>query len=257
MDDNNQNDIEKYILHKMDEHERAAFEKKMEEDSKLKEDVLLEINIHKAFNEKYDADSPIINDQELINTITAELRTKELKEASDFIRKSTLKFKTKKKTSLKLIYKYTAAVAAMLLLVFMLKATLDSDTTYEKYANWNDLPSLIEKGTEKNNLNKIEQAFNTKDYNNVILMVADTKDPYQLIYKGVSYVKQENYPAAEQVFNTLIATKSLESSRGYWYNFLIYLKQDKIVEAKKMLAKTLESKHNFNYKIALELVDNL
>ena len=139
----------------------------------------------------------------------------------------------------------------------MLKATLDSDTTYEKYANWNDLPSLIEKGTKENNLNEIEQAFNAEDYNNVLLLVADTKDPYQLIYKGVSYVKQENYQAAEQVFNTLIATKSLESSRGYWYNFLIYLKQDKNEEAKKMIDKILESKHNFNYKIALELVDGL
>ena len=114
MDDSNQNDIEKYIHDKMDKNERMLFEKSMDSNAELKENVLLEINLHNSFNDAYETNSTLINDQKLIDDLKTELNTKELKETSDFIRKSTLRFNQKKKTPFKLIYKYTAAVAAML-----------------------------------------------------------------------------------------------------------------------------------------------
>ncbi len=258
MDDTNNNEIERYIHDKMDKNERFLFEKKMNENPDFKEDIILEINLHKTFNENFNTDTSILNDTQLIDHYTTELNTKEVKETSDFIRKSTLEFRGKKKTSFRLIYKFTAAAAAILLIAFLIKTNLQSNVNsyYEEYTDWNDLPSLIEKGDDKNYLIKIEQAFEAKNYTGVLTLIDDKSiDPYELIYKGVSYVKLEDYTKAKQTFNTLTKTYSLESSRGYWYLFLIYLKEKDTNNAKKMLYKILDSKYNYNYEMAVELID--
>ena len=258
MEEKRQEEIERYLHNQMDRNELSIFEKQINSDKQLKEDVLLQIAIHDSFDDNSIGYDQNIYDIDLINKIKIKLKTGELKTVSNFIRKSTLKHKNKK--IIKLATKLITSIAAIFLITFMIH--YNSQKNYQSFyienADWNNLPSLVEKGDNNSNISQIESLYDSQNYKQIISLINDNnKDPYQLIYKGVSYVKLNDFINATITFDKLINTNSLESSRGYWYKLLIYLNQNKLDDAKEILSKILQNKENYNYKKALELSNKL
>lgn len=260
MEEKRQEEIERYLHNEMSVNERNSFENNIQNDEQLKEDVLLQMAIHEAFDDK----SVIVNydlySAEEKNKIKKQLRTEELKNTSKFIRQSTHQFKEKQKHKIQPFLKYVASIAAIFLIVLAVKFTVFNNATnyYEQYADWDNLPSLVEKGNEESLLVTIENLYQHKEYAKIITSTQETsKDPYILIYKGVSYVKLDDFVKAEETFNALIASNTLESSRGYWYKLLLYLKDSKIESAKKTIALILQDTNNYNYQKAAEISTKL
>ncbi|SEB40592.1 hypothetical protein SAMN04489761_0507 [Tenacibaculum sp. MAR_2009_124] len=255
MEAKKQENIEKYIHNKMSGEERSTFENEMKLDSELKEDVILQLNMHRILsnNKDFHKDS-IFNLNEEKNAIKDLLKSEELSKTSDYIRKNTSTYKNRKKRFN--FYKYAASIAAMILLSFFVKNSVLSDNTdfYREYADWNNLPSLVEKGTNENWLNTIEVLYKNKEYETIVKLDNEhSNDAYFLIYKGVAYAQLNDINNANRVFDLLVNNDSLESTRGYWYKLLLLLKENKKEEAKKLLILILKDKNNYNYNKAKEI----
>ncbi|CAM1371217.1 hypothetical protein [Tenacibaculum xiamenense] len=259
MKEKNQENIERYIHNQMSDNDRNSFENEMKLDSELREEVQLQLNLHRVMskqNELYDI-SPFNFNQEK-DAVKELLKSEELKTTSEYIRKSTAAYKKRKKRFR--FYKYAASIAATILLLITIKSTIYSGNInfYEEYADWNDLPSLVEKGANENSLITIEKLYNDKDYKAIVeLKDGNTNDPYTLIYKGVASAQLNDIDSANRFFDLLINNDSLESSRGYWYKSLLLLKENKYEEAKKLLGFILKNKNNYNYNKAQEIYSKM
>lgn len=259
MEEKTQEEIERYLHNEMNIEERSVFEKKIKSDELLKEEVLLQIAIHESFEDPSIQHNQNIYNIDLINDIKQQLKSDELRKTSKFIKESTKKHKNSNKKTIKLVTKFIASIAAIFLISFMLfyNSQQNSLSLYNEYADWNNLPSLIEKG-ESNTLSELEILYNAKKYKKIIaLNIPTNKAPYELIYIGTSYVKLNDFKNASITFDKLINTNSLESSRGYWYKLLIHLNQNKLTDAKKILAIILNNKENYNYTKAKELSEKI
>lgn len=260
MEEKIQEEIERYLFQKMSQEELILFEDKMDSDPLLKEEVLLQLDVHRTFNDGSVRNDIHIDDTARKHQIKTELRSKELKDASDFIRRSTQNYKNKKSYSLRPVIKLVASIAAIILVVFAVRFNFFTGNTslYDEYANWTDLPSLVEKSSDQNLLVALEKDYNSQNYTKVISAIPETtSDPYLLIYKGVSFFQLGNIERANSVFDELIATNSLESSRGYWYKLLITLKEKRLKDAKKLLDVILQDQNNYNYVKAKEIYSKL
>jgi tetratricopeptide (TPR) repeat protein len=74
---------------------------------------------------------------------------------------------------------------------------------------------------------------------------------------GVSYLEIGEYQKSLQIFNKLLKSDSLDSSKGYWYITLVYLKKGDKQKAKDTLLLILKNEKNFNFRKAEELFDKL
>ena len=253
--------IERYIHNKMNKEECKDFENQIEKDSFLKENVELQLSIHKAFEDD-SVINPNLDNSKRLEKIRKELKTSENQLISKNIYTTGNEYLNNKN---KPFYKKIAAkklfiAATFLMFLMIVWSNLNTNPNYyETYANWNDLPSSIEKNDSKNLMLKIEELYNSKKYQEVITEALKIKNPdsYNLIYLGASYVQLKEYKTAEQTFDKLIALNSLESSRGYWYKVLLYLKQEQMDNTNKTLKLIIQNNENYNYKQALELSEKL
>ena len=142
---------------------------------------------------------------------------------------------------------------------FFLNQYETTESYYKKYAQWNDLPSFIEKGVAANLFVKGELLFKEKKYQEAIttLSTIDSKDvyyPFALMYIGASYDKLNENAKAIATFLRLSQLTSFEEySKGYWYEFLIHLKMSNQEEAKKVQSIILKDSSNYNYAIAKDI----
>ncbi len=260
MDKIKQEDIERYIHEKMDKKERILFESEMHKDLQLKEDVVLQLSIHEAFNDTSVKAVENINESKSFKEIRSKLRNEENQELSKMIKEVIYDHSESSRRSInrRKLYKIIVSVAAIFVIFIATWSyfNTNSQSYYNTYANWKDLPSLIEKAGATTIISEIETLYNAGKFEETIALVNVEKQahPYALIYLGASYVQVNDYKNANLTFDRLIALDLLESSRGYWYKFLIYLKQDKVSDAKKMLTIISNNKDNYNYNLALKLL---
>ncbi len=257
MEDKRQDNIERYIRKEMNAQEHSLFEKQLNEDKALKEDVLLQIALHDAFYDKSVTVTKNIDSIEEINEVTSVLKSDEMQKISSTI-KNTIK--REKQPKIRYIRYLTSGIAAAILIGVLLTFYFSQDSTttlYEEYADWNNLPSLVEKGEAESLLNSVELLYRDNAYKKIIELTQDTSDPYVLIYRGVSFIKLNDFTKAEQSFDQLINSNSLESSRGYWYKSLLYLKQGKINKTKEHLEFIIKNDTYYNYKKALVLYEKI
>lgn len=263
-DEKTQREIEAYITQTMSVDEKTSFEARMNGNTPLKQEVLLQQSVHQAFNAE---DWPLDKnaDANKIDQLTRQLNSDEYKKAAQnitaaseaYFDKPTLKVAHKKRFP---VYKIAIAAAVLLLITIPFFLTNDSlESQYTAYANWQDIPSFVEKGEPTNDIIKGEELFRVEQYSEAIDLLTNENppSPNTLMYLGISYLELDQTQKAIQVFDQLIATESIENSRGYWYKLLVYLKTDNEPKAKEMLNIILSSKDNYNYKKALVLSKNI
>ncbi len=264
----NEEQILAYVFGKMSKDEIDLFEKSMDSDSVLKEEVLLRKSLYHSFNEaSWDSIENKPEYQE-IQLLKKKLRDDDFKTASDSIRnaeKTYLQQQIKKTSKVKLYYKLMAVSAIVILFITLpfLNQTNSTDL-YNDYANWNELPSSIEKGVT-NNATSIEGEvfYNSKQYSEAIssleanLNNSDKQNTYDLLYLGASYFQTNELEQAHLIFDDLIKSNTLQSSYGYWFKLLMYLNVDDLLQAKKMLNIILENPDYYNHEKAKILYKEL
>lgn len=263
-----QEKIRRYLLELLNSEEQKMFEQQMESDSELREEVALEKSLLQAMNDNdWDLADPQL-EQERIKELRSELDSDTNKELSTLIKDVGNEYRLNKniRTSKRRWYSIVAACGIVLLSVisyFMMQPT-DMQSYYAVYANWNELPSSIVQDETVSPLVKGELLYNEKKYKEAVVYYTDllknAKEddiPSALMYLGASYTELEEYEKALETFDALAKSNTIDSSRGYWYQLLVYLKQERLEDVKKMIGVITADNNNYNYQQALELSKKL
>lgn len=247
--------INQYLKGTLPEDEKLVFEKKLVEDETLREEVIIQKQLFALQGVPTNEVPFSFNNESELLAIKNKLQSEEYKLLSAKIRKaSTI---TKNKSTQHKNYWFKYAVAASVVLVFSVLFYFNSQNSLENYyhenVNWEELPSFIEKGNTENDFQKGETFFKNKEYKNAIVTFKKVSTdnqlyPFALMYLGASYDKNNEDEKAIQTFQQLSKLTSFEEhSKGYWYEFLIYLKQNNTKKAKEIKAIILEDSNNYNY----------
>ncbi len=264
--------IDAYIFDRLTAEEKSLFEKEMEDNQELKEEVRFTLGIKSSisgkdwllFDEEIESDQvkhiSQLKRSEKYASIAADLETigNEYFETLD----------QKPKTRNKFLYIAGAAAIAMLLFVgYYFSSNQSTDKLYATYNDWQELPSLTLQGDDQAILAKGEAFFGNNEYEEAITVFSTKLDesiqnkqqphPYILAYLGASYLGLDNYDKALNIFDRLLESNTLDNSRGYWYKAMVYLKQGNREEAINTLKLLLENKTNFNFDKAQELLKKL
>lgn len=255
--------IYNFLKGKLSEKENADFIQRVKTDSDFKEKFSFEKELYQSLNE---------NEWSFL-----EAKTKEVKEYKAIFENDTIKtikeqLKTEnvlyqnsenKKHNKKIFYYVAAAVLALLIAVYQIVLPKDNpQNLIENYIENTDLPSISVRGGHQNELTKAQNLFENKKYKEALLIFEkELQNPKNTIatiylYVGVSQLKLNRLDEAEITFNTLINSKLLDSSKGYWYKALLYVKKNEIKESKDLLNKIIISKW-YNYKQAKKLLEEL
>lgn len=259
--------ISAYLLETMTPEERRDFEAKMHQDPELQADVALERSLLTHLNEE---DWELIDPEphkERLDALRSSLRSEESIALSEMIKEvgEEYRAKTAKPARKNFLYAIAASIAILISVTsyFMFKQTT-LESYYAEYANWTELPSFVEKDQGTNLmaqgevLYKGQQYQKTIDHFTQILSTAtEEQRPFIWMYIGAAYTELEEYDKALGAFDSLIKTNTLESSRGYWYQLLIYLKMEEKEKVKELLQLILKDANNYNYSKALELQEKL
>lgn len=268
-EDKRQQEIEAYIQGTMPQEQLAIFEEKLANDETLQEDVLLQESLRDSFREdNWSTLAPNDTTNEELQELKTRLRDESYTSISKTIKYVGVDYQQKilkeEKKQDKRLY-YRMAIAAMVVLLCALPFLINSDSKgdYDQYANWDSLPSLREKGDTQAKIIEGESLYLSGNYQEAIEYLKDNidaSDPYYsyaLIYLGASYFQVDKLEEAHQAYDTLIATNTLQSSYGYWYKLLMYLKVENTEKTHEMLTLILSNPDHYNYTKAKEIQEGL
>jgi tetratricopeptide (TPR) repeat protein len=220
--------IERYNAGEMNEAEKLWFEKELEGNSKLREEVLLRKK----------------TDLALKNHRSMELRNK-LKEIEKR-RAAAVPVKSHKKN---ITLRYAAIITGVILIssIFLIKdRNLTSDEVIEKYYKPYEVISATRSfmSTANNDFLTATDYYNIHDFKNAALYFSKvlSNDPKYMeatMYKGVSNYEIKNYPVAEQEFIKVLGdNNNLFMEDAQWYLALCYIKtgdKDRAVQQLAMI----------------------
>lgn len=264
LNSNQQEEIDRYLKNIMSKEERIAFEKKMQSDFALKEDVTLYKSLQDSFNDNDWSSIDKSSNIEDFQSIKNRFKSKEYQDISKNIKNVEHLYSNKsKKKSNSNFYRLSIAATIVLFLAVGLPFLFNTNSLndyYNDYEDWGDIPSVIEKGTE-NESQKIEELYTSKKYETLIKLYESNNTKsyhnYSLMQIGYIYFELGYTEKAIEVFDKLIATKKLSSSKGYWYKLLIYLKTENKEKAIQQLDIILKDKNNYKYNEAIEISKKL
>lgn len=260
--------IDDYLNGHLAPEAHEAFEKAMETIPELKEDVLLSKDLMLSLDKNnwntghYNQKSP-----EVI-ALRNQLRTEEYTSLANTITAVGNDYLVKKQqTPKKRHWFYPSSIAAAIVILissyFLLKSN-NLESQYENYANWESLPSVIEKGTDNTSiLLQLENDYINGNYRSIIkasetiYLLNAPERAFALQYLGAAYFETAQYNQAILTFDHLTELNSLEQSKGYWYALLVYLKTENKEKALNTAKKITENPNNYNYKLALEIKADL
>lgn len=255
--------IEAYLGGDMPPEEIVLFEKELEENDALKK----ELDLYNKLN--YHLGNKIIDDKLPDNLYTKELNEFLVSEEANQIKKNLEdaknKYLVKKPSSKSKIYVRLAAAVILLLIISRIGFQLINTpaSLFNDYYNPNDLPSLVKRNDSQSNLYEGIIAFNNKKYDEAITDFEAYKrsekeiNTLMFLYQGMSYLELDENDKAIEAFKIVSTSNILDSSRGLWFEALVYLKAKDDLNAKKILEKIRSNSSNFKFKEAKELLDKL
>ena len=257
--------IEKYLRKELSSNDEANFFKMLENDTDFKEYFLIEKQLFQTLNNSEWSFAVNTNSTELkeyaslYNSKKSNVLKKVLKQENNIYQRN-LKIKSNKK------YYYFIAAAIVILFLSIANFVNFNDNPKDLYAYYlsaTDLPSISTRGNENSNLVNAQKLFKEKKYDKVLSILKNeikNKDSYSsalLIYVGVSQVELNKNEKAINTFNKLINSNLLDSSKGYWFKALVYLKSKNVVKAKETLLIIASNKSNYKYKEAKSILEKL
>lgn len=255
--------IERYLRKEMTDDERTDFEKKIAQDSDLKE----QIGIYKALYSIEDTNDEWFETEEntkLLEKEVALFRSKETVQFSENLKKFRDSNTKKKKPVFHLRLLSTVAAIAIIAIFIFYPKDVNLSSLYEEYHNWEELPSYISKGdTDKDTYKTLESLFLKKEYQTIVSQtdIIDSSlfeiDQQASLFVGVSHVELNQYEEALKVFDLLIQSNSINAHKGYWYKALTYLKQGNKEKAIDILTIISNNASHYKHGTAKELLEKL
>ena len=265
--------IEKQLREGLSEDEKAIFLSKLAGDDAFRQEYELEKQLHENLNE---TDWNLIEDKDAdaVREYTELFRSEESTELAALLTDIAAKRKDQqpaKGKSRQLIW-YIGIAATLLIGIMTLVLLLSQgpETPSELYAVYMDLtevPSLIERGSETDSmiseaLGEAQSQFENGQYAQAlvafdrIIQQTGERSGTIMIYQGIALMETNQYDAANETFETLINSNSIDATKGYWYKALLLLKQEKTRESKALLEK-ISSENLYNAKRAKVLLQEL
>ncbi|WP_103068342.1 tetratricopeptide repeat protein [Aquimarina sediminis] len=272
-DDMTYNQIETYLSGLMNDSEKEAFELKMASDPKLDEEIQIHRSVASAIGEKEWVLQKEGDNREEIDKIKNLKRGKVYSEIEKKIQEVGSQYSDESERKKKnILFYYIGAIAAVIAILLLVQYFDNSPTTtetlYVEYCDWSELPSLVMQSDVNNEIEEGERLFTNKHYEEAIIVfsqivnrqaednVIDNR-AHALSYLGASYLEIGDYQNALKTFDSLLQKDFLDSSKGYWYKALVYIKMGDKEKAKKELLLTLKKETNYNYDKAKELLKKL
>lgn len=256
--------IDDYLNEKLSREALIAFKKQMFMDPELAEEVAITKNLFALHEtESWDEIKVLNKDgiayQEFLLSDDAKNITIAINSAKNSYKRNSI-------SPLKRYKKYHG-IAASLVLLIALTYTFTSDNNtpenlYADYSNLSNLPSLTQRSDADKLLSDAEQLFLNKEYLGAARSLElynekyDSKSANTILYKGICYLELKQYTKAEQLFNSLKSSDSLDKNKAYWYLALTSLKKGDISDAKKTL-ETIVKNSYYNSKKSKQLLSKL
>ncbi|MDC8004682.1 tetratricopeptide repeat protein [Aureisphaera galaxeae] len=237
--------IDGYLKGTLDEDTRNNFEQRLQSDSELRE----ELEIQKKLYEHFEVHS---EEEERLQGVMKSIEDAGKAYHGLHGRRKKLRY-------------FIPVAASIVLLVgyFMFFGSSSSmDSLYAEYSDWDSLPSLTERGTEVNTLQKAADYFSEKSYAEAISALQthlekDPENPLALSYLGLSHLEMQNYDEAIKTFDLLQNGTSLDRNKALWYKAMTYLKAKDEANTISTLEHLLEDSNNYKHKEANELLKTL
>jgi len=258
--------IESYLGNSMSSEDRDRFERMMEEDTALKEEVLLYEKLN--FHLKQDfSDKRNISETSVVKELRSYLKGDEAHELREKLKQYSNAYKPQSKKISFRKYRMIAAVIAVLILGTIGLQFLNKKTPEQLYASYykqTDLPPLIKRNNNQLDfLYKGITSFKNSNYDQAIEDFKSYKesnntiDTAMFLYKGMTHVYLNESEEAIAAFDLVTDSQLLIKSKGLWFKALTYLRFNDLKMAKSVLNKILEDSNNFRYKEAVLLLDQL
>lgn len=245
-----QDKIEAYILSKLSPEDRLSFEKIIADNPDLREEIVLQQSIHSLFNDTVYTPTTSTT----YAAIKDDLNSPKYQDYSQHL-KTIQKTYNKSGTSNKSFIWYFSGIAASLLLgLFLMFNNGTIDQQYDTYADWDDLPSYVEKGKEITPIQEIEGIYNKEGYTEIITLLKNQllqeMSDEKIIFLGASYFNEGKHQKALLAFDHLSERTSLNSSIGDWYKLLIYMSMSDEEQTNRMLRIITQDKNNYHFEEA-------
>ncbi|WP_299678411.1 hypothetical protein [uncultured Dokdonia sp.] len=257
--------IENYLLGKFSKEEGETLQKRMSEDIRFRESVLLQKQLLEALSEETWSTAE--------NVAVKRLKEyEELYKSQDFVQlknaiiqaQNAYKNSAPKSNRSWLYYLSAALIAILITLIVLVPQGQTPQELYVDYYTTSDVPSLVARGGEENStLIDAERYFEEGNYNKALTLLAPAvataakNKASILLYKGISEMELGQFEKAHATFDALRQSDLIDAPMGTWYKTLLYLKTEDIVKAKELLKQISNSPSNYKYKEAKELLEKL
>lgn len=257
--------IENYLLGKLPKEEEVSVQKRMSDDIRFRESVLLQKQLLESLSESSWSYAEHVDVERL-----KEYEELYKSENSVQLKKAIVQAQNNYKNSVPKnkrpwVYYLSAAIIAILIgIAVLMPKQQNSQELYVDYYEISDIPSLVTRGgTEDTPLIDAERYFEERNYNEVLSILTPkvataTKNKASiLLYKGISEMELNQFEKAHATFDELSTSDLIDAPMGIWYKALLYLKMDDSEKAKGLLQQITTSSTNYKYTQAKELLEKL
>ena len=239
--------IDNYLKGLLSENEKELFFKRIYCDSEFKKNFELEKQLYNALDDKSWSFGNNKNSE--VKSYINLLEEHDLQNLKNNLSKINSQFNHKKSKPLRHLFFYIIAASIVVFIgfqYFFTKNISNQELYYDNIA-LNDLPSFVSRGDNSNQLNDAQYLFENYKYAKALAVFISINEQQDykgtlLIYRGISEAELGRFEDAEKTFNNLINSNLLDAEKGYWYKALILLKEDKLVESKKILIKIVSDR---------------
>ena len=245
--DNLQLKIEAYISNTMSKEESLAFEKEMQNNTKLTKEVNLAKQLNHFLTDEYIPKS--YNDNILKEKFKIYLESDEAIKTKNLLLEIKKEYSNKSKKKNYYLIAASITILVFSLIIFNLFKNTKTNL-YTQYFSVNDLPSVIKRNDTNNLFAKGVLAFKIKNYNDALAHFNAYKkqkniDNSVYLYTSIAYTSLNKYQKALTEIDKIIAKNTIDKPKGLWFKALIYLKMEDNIKAKKILQQLIK---NSNYK---------
>lgn len=252
--------IHKHLRNELSPEEQESFNRKLSSDTNFKNRFQLESQVYLSLDQKSwsfvsNSNSKEVQQyQQLYKSPESKKLLNAILDAQRSYKKSHSRIK---RWSVTII---AAAVIIAISTILLLPENLTNQELYSKYLNETELIALVDRGRSDTILTKSQISFENKDFFKVIELltpeITDSKNSNVYLYLAISQMEIGNYEASEQTLDKLTSSDLLDAQKGYWFKSLLYIKSDRLKDAKLELEKLIENNF-YNTEKALELLEQI
>jgi tetratricopeptide (TPR) repeat protein len=251
--------IECFLRDELSETEKNDVLERMDSDVVFRQKILLEKQLFEALDDNSWSFAENIDSKE-IKEYESLLRGKEATEIKEIISQANTSYqkKSNKKRFKKYLFSSAAVIALLVSLYTFMQESIHPADLYTSYISSTELPSIINRGNNYNELTKGQLLFEAKDYSEAVKIFSnaieiDSENASSYIYLAVSQMELNQFTESNNTLDLLIKSNLIDAQKGYWYKSLLYLKSNQI-EKSKVTLKTIIDNSYFNTEKAKELL---